>query len=132
MEAYKSGRGLRNLISLPILWFQIVPLVLADICAEIYHRVCFPLYGLECVKRSEYIRIDRHKLSYLNWYQKLGCVYCGYANGLLAYLKEIAGQTEKYWCGIMHKQGGDFHPQKHQKDFLPYGDKKAFRDFMKR
>ncbi len=72
-------------ISLPVVWSLIVPLVVFDLWFEIYHRICFSLYGLKYVKRRNYIRVDRHKLKYLKWYQKIGCAYCGYANGLLNY-----------------------------------------------
>ena len=45
----------------------IIPVALADILVEIYHRICFPLYGMAYVKRSQYIRItDREKLPYLS------------------------------------------------------------------
>jgi len=72
-------------------WAMIVPVVFADICEEIYHRVCFPLYGIELVKRSRYIRVvDREKLPYLTWYEKLFCAYCGYVNGWFHYASVIA------------------------------------------
>jgi len=106
-----------NLISLPIIWLPFPAFLLLDILFEFYHHTCFPIYGIPKAKRSEYIQIfDRNKLSYLRWYEKLGCMYCGYANGLLLYLKEIASRTEKYWCGIMHKNKGDFKVQQHQVD----------------
>jgi hypothetical protein len=55
-------------------------------------------------------------------------MYCGYVNGVLLYLKEMAGRTEKYWCGIMHQNKPGFKPQEDQKekDFAIYGDKKDF------
>lgn len=50
-------------------------------------------------------------------------MYCGYANGLLHYNSEIAARTEKYWCGIKHK---NFQEPEHHQDFLEYNDKKSF------
>lgn len=32
--------------------------------------------------------------------EKVNCVYCSYFNGLMSYLREIAGRTEQYWCPI--------------------------------
>jgi hypothetical protein len=130
-KKYEGHRRLRHLLSTPFIWLMIVPIVIMDIFGELYHRICFPLYGIECVKRKNYIRIDRHKLSYLNLKDKLSCMYCGYANGFLQYACEIAARTEKYWCGIKHKQGGSFIEPKHHKDFLKYGDKNAYAKFCK-
>jgi len=120
-------RRFQQLISLPIIWSVLIPLIIFDLWTELYHRICFPLYGLEYVKRSDYIRIDRHKLKYLTWYQKVGCAYCGYVNGLASYWSVIAGRTEKYWCGIMHQKYPGFKAPAHHKNFVKYGDEKAFR-----
>jgi len=117
-----------DIISLPIIFSVFIPMAIFDIWIEIYHRTCFVLYKLRYVKRSDYIKIDRQKLNYLKWYQKIGCVYCGYANGLAGYWTAIAGQTEQYWCGIMHKQSRGFHSPEHHKDFAKYGDKEEFID----
>lgn len=121
-------RRLKHWLAAPFILVMIFPIVLTDIFLEIYHRIAFPLYGLKCVNRSSYIKIDRQKLSYLNWFQKLSCAYCGYANGAINYAQEIAGITESYWCGIMHEPKKGFHVQKHHKNFLPYGDEKAFKN----
>lgn len=123
---YHQSRWLRHLLSGPFIYGMIVPIVLLDVGLEIYHRICFPLYGLAYVSRSKYIKIDRHRLQYLNTIQKLNCMYCGYANGLAAYTVEIFAQTERYWCGIQHARSRDFHVPKHHTDFTPYGDKTAF------
>jgi hypothetical protein len=105
---------------------MIIPLVILDVFIEVYHHICFPLYGIPLVKRSNYIKIDRHKLEYLTPMEKIDCAYCGYANGLLHYSAEIAGRTEKYWCGIKHKEEKDFVPPKHHENFVEYGDRGAF------
>lgn len=115
---------------MPFIWGISLPLVILDFFMEIYHHVAFPLYGIPIVKRSNYIRIDRQKLAYLSLFDKLSCMYCGYANGFAAYMVRIAGDTEKYWCGIKHKEGNGYIPQPHQKDFLPYGNEQAFKDFI--
>jgi hypothetical protein len=120
-----------HLFSMPFIWLPLPALILFDIAGEIYQAVCFPIYGIEKVKRSEYILImDRTKLPYLNWAEKIGCMYCGYANGFLLYAKEIAGRTEKYWCGIKHEEIPGFKPQAEQteKCFAKFGDEKDFKD----
>ncbi len=86
----------------PIILLAVVPIMVLDLYVEIFHRFAFPFYGIPYVKRKNHIRIDRHKLSYLNPLQKLYCVYCGYANGILQYWVRIFGETEKHWCAIHH------------------------------
>lgn len=122
-----NNRRIRHLISYPFVWFLLIPLIFMDIFMEIYHRVCFPLLGIPIIKRSKYIKIDRHKLKYLGLMDKLGCVYCGYTNGLLIYASVIAGETERYWCGIKHKKGDGFIEPKHHADFAEYDDEDEFK-----
>ena len=98
-----------------------------DVFMEIYHRICFPLLGIPIIKRSRYIRIDRHKLSYLGLMDKIGCIYCGYANGLLLYATVIAGETERYWCGIRHMKSKDFIAPLHHSDFVEYDNEDEFK-----
>jgi hypothetical protein len=121
-------KKLRLFLAGPLIWVMIIPLVILDIVIELYHRIDFPLYGIKTIKRSDYIKIDRQKLSYLNPIDKIWCFYCSYANGLLNYSVKIAGETEKYWCGIKHKQSPDFHEPAHHKDFIPYGDEEAYSE----
>jgi hypothetical protein len=118
---------IRHIINAPFIWFLLIPLVILDVCTEIYHQVGFRLCGIPLVKRSNYIVMDRHKLSYLNFFQKLACAYCGYANGLMLYLGEIAARSEIYWCGIMHQKKKGFIPTRYHRDFLKYGDEAGFR-----
>ena len=125
-------RVLSHLVTIPFIYGMIVVLVIADISFEIYHRICFPIYGIPYLQRSRYIKIDRHRLSYLNILEKFNCLYCGYANGLLHYMSVIAAETESYWCGIKHEKDSQYIPAVHEKNFLPYGDEKAYRKFLQR
>jgi len=95
---------IRQAISAPFIYSMIIPLVITDIFLEVYHRICFPLYGIPIVRRSDYISYDRHLLSYLNWFERFNCMYCSYANGLIAYVREVAARTERYWCPIKHSK----------------------------
>ena len=105
-------------------------MVIFDISLEIYHQVCFRLYSIPLISRSAYIRIDRYRLGYLTWEEKLDCLYCGYANGLVHYASVIAAETEKYWCGIKHRKEAGFHPPAHHRYFLSYGDEAAFQTYV--
>lgn len=119
---------LKYLVAAPLIWLMIVPVVLADIFVEVYHRVCFPIYGIPYVQRSRYIRImDREKLPYLVWYEKINCAYCGYVNGWLHYASIIAGSTESYFCAIAHLEERGYIPSEHEKSFEKYGDEAALR-----
>jgi len=118
-------------LSIPFIWLPLVAILIFDVFLEIYHRISFPLFGLPVVKRSKYIKIDRHKLKYLNFIQKVNCGYCGYVNGFINYASKIIGETEKYWCGIRHKPDENFEEPQHHKDFvLDYDNEKQFREFL--
>jgi len=127
---YHGSRKLRHWLSVPFIWVMIVPLVIMHFFTAIYHYVCFPLWGIPLLKLRDYIKFDRVKLSYLNLFDKVNCTYCSYANGFLNYTVAIAGKTEKYWCGIKHAKYRGFVPSKHQKEFLEYGDEKAFNKYI--
>jgi hypothetical protein len=119
---------LRYLVAAPLIWAMLVPVIFADICIEIYHRIAFPIYGIPFVTRSEYIRIfDRSKLPYLGWLEKLACMYCGYVNGWLHYASVIAGRTESYFCAIAHIEMRGYIPSEHEKTFMKYGDDQALK-----
>lgn len=121
--------ALKHIIVIPIISTLIIPLIVMDIWMEIYHRLCFPLCGLQYIERKKYIKIDRFKLKYLTFFQKMYCAYCGYGNGAIAYWREIAASTEQYWCGIKHKNNPNFIPQEHQEkmNFAEYGDESDFK-----
>ena len=135
MDYLKNNRNnLARFLSGPLVWLPLPVFILLDILISIYQAVCFPIYGINKVKRSTYILIlDRNKLQYLTPFQKLGCMYCGYANGLLVYLKEIAGLTEKYWCGIMHKNKKGFinQPSQAAQNFAKFNNEKDFTEKYK-
>ena len=122
---HQSQRIWKHLISAPLIWLPFFPILLLDILVTIYQAICFPIYKIEKVNRDTYILImDRAKLEYLSPLEKVSCMYCGYVNGFLLYAKEIAGRTEKYWCGVMHesKQGFKVQPSQIEEDFAIYGD----------
>ncbi len=111
----------------PILYGIFVPLVLLDLSLTIYHWTVFPLLHIPMVQRKSYIRLDRHRLSYLPWIVKLTCSYFGYANGLLQYAVRLAGDTEAYFCPLKHQARiGEFHPAPHHVGFADYGDPSKF------
>ena len=111
----------RNVLSAPFVYAMIVPFVMLDVGLSVYQAICFRLYGVPRVVRSQFIVIDRHSLRYLNSIERLNCIYCGYANGLLAYAREIAARTEQYWCPIKHARKV-LDPHRRYARFADFGD----------
>jgi len=99
---YVLGANPLVILTAPVIYAGIVPFLLLDLFVSVYQAVCFPIYGIAKVKRADYLVFDRHHLAYLNVLEKLNCAYCSYANGLIAYVREIAARTEQYWCPIKH------------------------------
>ena len=110
-----------NIITAPMIWFCVVPILFMDVVAEAYQFVCFPIYGIPKVRRQDYVVMDRGRLLYLNSMERFNCVYCGYVNGVLAYVQEIAGRTEQHWCPIKHAVSLKARHSRYQ-HFLDYGD----------
>lgn len=92
----------QNYITAPFIYGMIVPLLILDIGITIYQATCFPIYGIAKARRSGYIVFDHRHLAYLNIFDKAHCLYCSYANGLIAYAMEITARTEQYFCPIKH------------------------------
>jgi hypothetical protein len=90
------------ILTAPFIYALIIPFVLLDLFVTVYQFICFPVYGIPKVRRSNFLVFDRHHLAYLNVLEKLNCAYCSYGNGLIAYVREIASRTEQYWCPIKH------------------------------
>ena len=111
----------QNLITGPIIYGMLVPMLLFDLCVSFYQWTCFPIYGITKVRRRDYIVFDRHHLGYLNFIERFHCTYCEYGNGLLAYMREILARTEEYFCPIKHARKILGMHGRYER-FLAYGD----------
>jgi hypothetical protein len=115
------------ILSSPLIYACLLPFLLLDAAVAIYQLVCFPIYGIPKVRRKDYLVFDRGKLAYLNTIEKVGCIYCSYANGLLSLVTEIAARSEQHFCPIKHA-----HPlanvHSRYSTFLPYGNARAYRE----
>lgn len=114
-----------NLITGPIIYSMIIPLAITDLCVSFYQATCFPIYGVQKVRRGDYIVFDRRQLDYLNWFQKFHCDYCAYGSGLIAYVGEVVARTEQYFCPIKHARN-IIGTHKRYLNFLEYGDGEDF------
>lgn len=137
LREYVIPKTFRHILSIPFIYGMIIPSVILDIFLFVYQQTAMRLYGIPLVKRREYIKFDRHFLSYLNILQKVNCLYCSYVNGLFSYAVEIAGRTEKYWCPIKAAQRKKWGHEWEQY-FADYGDPEGFKkefnsnaDFLK-
>jgi hypothetical protein len=52
-----------SLLTAPVIYSMIFPIVLLDLWISAYQGICFPVYGISRVRRSTYIVIDRHHLA---------------------------------------------------------------------
>ena len=115
----------QNLITGPIIYGMIFPLLMLDFFVSFYQVVCFPIYQISKVKRSDYIVLDRQHLGYLNFIEKFHCTYCAYGAGLIAYIGEIIARTEQYFCPIKHARK-IIGTHARYRNFLDYGDSEDY------
>lgn len=113
-------------LTAPVIYSLIVPMVIVDLWASAYQAICFRAYGLPRVKRSDYIAFDRQRLTYLNVIEALNCSFCAYSNGVIGYVREVASRTEQYWCPIKHAVRIS-DPHRRYYEFLEYGDAEGYR-----
>ncbi len=133
VNLFRFLRRTRLLVALtaPVIYLGWIPFLLMDLFVTVYQWVCFPVYRIPKVRRSDYIVFDREGLPYLNIIEKFNCFYCSYGNGVAAYTREVAARTEQYWCPIKHARritaAHDRYPA-----FFDYGDAEAFRQGIER
>ena len=123
---YLRESPLLSILTAPLIYGLILPLLVMDLAVMAYQFVCFPVYGIPRVRRGDYIVIDRHRLPYLNAIEALNCFFCGYANGLITYVGEVASRTEQYWCPIKHARRVHV-PHHRYYGFIDYGDGEGYR-----
>jgi hypothetical protein len=123
---YIRHARIRTMLTVPFIYALIVPLCLLDLLVGLYQWVAFPVYGIKKVTRKNYVVFDRGHLKYLNGLEKFNCIYCSYANGLLAYTVEVAARTEDYWCPIKHARRVSGAHRLYP-DFVDYGDAAGYQ-----
>ena len=126
LAKFFGGTSLAVILTAPMIYSLVIPFAIVDAWASLYQAICFPAYRLPQVKRGDYLAFDRKKLSYLNIIEALNCEFCSYANGVAAYVREIASRTEQYWCPIKHAVKIT-DPHHRYYEFLEYGDAEGYR-----
>ena len=123
---YVTGAPLLSLLVSPVIYLGVVPLLLLDLFLVAYQAICFRVYHIAKVRRSDYVVLDRGDLPYLNMLERVNCMYCGYANGLIGYAREIAARTEQFFCPIKHARRV-LAAHDHYQGFFEYGDAESYR-----
>ena len=125
VPAYLWGANPLSLLTAPVVYSLLLPFLLLDAWTTAYQWVCFPIYGIARVRRAPFLAVDRHKLQYLNAIEKANCTFCTYANGVTAYVREVAARTEQYWCPIKHEHDVPA-PHARYHHFFDYGDGEGY------
>jgi hypothetical protein len=125
-----SSRPL-NIVTAPLIYAGFIPFLLLDLFLSMYQTICFPIYDIPKVKRSEYMVFDREDLPYLNLAEKFNCFFCSYGNGLAAYFREISARTEQYWCPIKHARRIRSAHSRYPR-FFEFGDAESYLKGLER
>ena len=108
LHRYLFASGVMAVLTAPFIYAVVLPIAALDAFASLYQSICFRVYGLARVRRRDYVVFDRHKLPYLNVIQKLNCLYCAYANGVLATGRTIFVGGQIGWNGDQVFESDDF------------------------
>ena len=128
---YITRSRLSVILTAPLVYIGWVAFLLLDGFVSLFQAVCFPIYGIPKVRRSDYLLFDRADLPYLNLIEKFNCFYCSYGNGVTAYAREISARTEQYWCPIKHARLLK-HTHHNYPSFFEHGDGEAYRKGLAR
>jgi hypothetical protein len=126
ISAYLRSANIWSVLTAPVIYSLILPFAILDVWVTVYQWICFPIYKIPRVRRRSYCALDRQKLAYLNGIEKTNCVFCSYANGMIAYVREVAARTEQYWCPIKHATAV-LAPHDRYHLFVDYGDAEGYR-----
>ena len=126
-----AGWTLRHLLSMPFIYSMIVPAVILHVFLEFYQQMAFRLYGIPRVRAREYFVFDRAGLPYLNWLEKVNCLYCSYVNHLFQFSVEIGARTERYWCPIKYANRMKGHHSQYEQ-FIDFLEAESFREKWKK
>ena len=126
MVKYMLSADLLSVLTAPVIYSVLAPMLLLDLSVTLYQHICFRVYDIPRVRRSDYFVFDRAHLAYLNLIEKINCGYCSYGNGLVAYTREIVARTEQYWCPIKHaRKVMAAHP--YYTGFVDFGDAESYQ-----
>lgn len=59
LSRYVFNAEIMKIITAPVIYSLIIPFVLVDLFVTVYQTLCFPIYKIEKVRRSDYLIFDR-------------------------------------------------------------------------
>ncbi len=124
--------SLGGFLTAPLIYGLSVPFVLMDLLVTIYQQICFRVYGIATVKRSDHIIIDRDHLPHMTFRERLNCGYCDYAQGVLAYVGEVVSRTEHFWCPVKHGLKVVRHEPPRYEGYIENNDTAGFKGKLRR
>lgn len=124
--------ALRIWVATPFIYAMVVPIAFLDASVSLYQGVCFWAYGIPYVKRRTHVRLQWRGKGVIKPLDRFHCMYCGYANGVIAYTRAIAIETEKYWCPIKYQARQGFVPPHSQVAFIESIDREKLASFIER
>jgi hypothetical protein len=74
---------IRNIAAAISCYMCIFPLLLVDFFLWQFQNIYFRTYDIPLIDRKKYVVIDRYNLKKLTLWQKINCLYCEYANGVV-------------------------------------------------
>lgn len=104
-KSIRTPSAPRTLLACFAIYSMALPIALLDAWTGVYQTVYFSAFGLPRVPRFEHVIVDRGRLKGLNFGQRVNCMYCDYANGVLEWVRAVAAVTEAYSCAIKHPSG---------------------------
>jgi hypothetical protein len=130
MHAYLLDSSFLNLLAVPIIWFCIFPALFMNFVLSTYQFICFRVYGIQTVKRSDH-NSDGPPKHQLPEPDRINCVCCCYFNVLVSFVQKIAARTEQYWCPIKHARKVASIHSRYDK-FIEFGNPKAYQEMLEK
>jgi hypothetical protein len=126
IPAYILEGSFLSLLTAPVIYSLLLPFVILDVWVTLYQSICLPIYRNGTCASPPVFR-NRSSQACVPERDRKGQLHsCSYANGLLAYAREVGARTEQYWCPIKHARAVPApHPRYHV--FLDYGDASGYR-----
>lgn len=129
LRARIAQRGLaRVLLAGALMYLYAAAFVVVDLLARFGQATVLRLCGIPPVDRRRFIALDRGRAPHLSPLDRFNCNYCGYANGVLAWAREIVHQVERYWCPVRH--AAPLEGRVNPPEYASPGDKDALARWM--
>lgn len=102
-----------------------------DLFVTVYQTICFPVYRIPKVKRSDYPGIRSSDLPYLSTSSRNSTVFTALMARRGGLTPARGLRTEQYWCRIKHARRIKAAHERYPK-FFDHGDAEAFRQGLNR